>query len=659
MTETEAREMLRSALPTIDATDDEITAFIRQLDFLPLAISHAVAYMLENEGTSIGKYLSLLTKESEYIKLLGTGVTDERRSPVRWSVTSTWALAVEALQAQKPLAVELLSVLCFLDRQGIPEFLLQDGADRQPDDARFIDSVLGPLERFRFLRRTKETQAGGQMYEMHALVHRLTKIWVSKRENPAGIATKAFYTVAKRYPPADEPIEQICEILRPHVTAVLDNPCEVDKLDRAQLLHDAASYEMSVASLRKAEEWALEAADARRAGLGLSEIRTLYSMNNLAMVYHAAGKSGAAVDLQEEVVQLFQEVRGQADEDSWYAMNLLSSYYLDVAKWEKAKEAAATAVRLSKEADPQITWAFQMTLAEVHKTIGNYGEAQQITERVLVEKQQARRLLSVVDKREDCLTDPYHELETELSLAKIYCARGLLEDATRYANHTNETMGQIYGVRHPATLRCRLELVLIHKAQGQLHEAERLGTEVTNTMSQILGENHPDTLTSRSNLAWICESLGKLEEAESMSRAVATPLEKIMGGDYRITLLNKGNLAMIYRSLGNLKEAARLGEEVLQTRKVKLGRDHPDVLLAITNLAQTYLKQGRHRDVWELFRQESCGSQHPDTNIAQTPENEVSSAIASHTSVVWQAFIAALIVLCSFLFQYGRGNDVC
>lgn len=650
--------MLRS-VPTIGATDDEIVALIKQLDFLPLAISHAVAYMLENEGTSIGRYLSLLRKENEYVKLLGTDVTDERRSPVRWSVTSTWGLAVEALQAKKPLAVELLSVLCFLDRQGIPEFLLQDGADHQADDARFTDSVLGPLERFRFLRRTKEDQTGGQMYEVHALVHRLTAIWVSNREDRSSIATKAFYSAAKRYPPTDEPVERICETLRPHVTAVLDNPCEVDSLDRAQLLHDAASYELSVASLEKAEEWALEATNIRRAQLGLSDIKTLYSMNNLAMVYHAAGKSSAAVDLQEEVVQQFKEVRGQADEETWFAMNLLSMYYLDVAKWEKAKEAAATAVQLSEGSDSQITWALQMTLAEVHKTIGNYEAAQGIAERVLLEKQEARRSLPVVEGPENPLTDPFEELETELTLAKIYCARGLLGDAMRYATNANETMGQLYGIKHPAALRCQLELVLVHKAHGQLHEAERLGRDVMNTMSEILGKNHPDTLTSRSNLAWICGLVGKLEEAETMSRAVATPLEKIMGGGYRITLLNKGNLAMICRSRGKLAEAAMLGEEVLRTRKAMLGSEHPDVLLAITNLAQTYLSQGRHRDVWELLRQESCGSQRPEISISQAPDTGVSPATSSHSSMVWQAMTAILILLCSFWFQYDRRNDVC
>lgn len=108
--------------------DHEIGAnLIKELDFIPLAISQAAAYVCcRAPQISIVKYLKALQQEGQKAsKLLKVDNPDNRRDEqASNSVFKTWQLSFEYIAEKRPTAARLLSLMSFFDREGIPKELL-------------------------------------------------------------------------------------------------------------------------------------------------------------------------------------------------------------------------------------------------------------------------------------------------------------------------------------------------------------------------------------------------------------------------------------------------------------------------------------------------------------------------------------------------------
>lgn len=123
----DAKALLYSKLPPNNAHPDlDAEKLLAILEFLPLAITQAAAFIKQN-SLSISKYTEILQKSDlDQIDLLSTHLHDSRRNDdTPNSVISTWKMSFEHIKTQMPRAAYLLSLMSVLDRQGIPQSLLQ------------------------------------------------------------------------------------------------------------------------------------------------------------------------------------------------------------------------------------------------------------------------------------------------------------------------------------------------------------------------------------------------------------------------------------------------------------------------------------------------------------------------------------------------------
>jgi hypothetical protein len=148
---------------------------VRVLDLLPLALVQATSLMRENNQDPEA-YLELYDElEHEQSKLLEEEFVDWRRdSGMPNSVLLTWKLSFEQLKARDDNAARLLCLMSILDRQCIPEWLLEF----VPGLSRFSRfKALGNLRSFSFI-----TQREGKVWEMHRLVQIATRAWIEPAE---------------------------------------------------------------------------------------------------------------------------------------------------------------------------------------------------------------------------------------------------------------------------------------------------------------------------------------------------------------------------------------------------------------------------------------------------------------------------------------------
>ena len=99
------------------------------LEFMPLAIVQAAAYIKKRDiRCSVPQYLEKFRKsDCEKMGLFDPQGGHHRRDwEAKTSILSTWQISFDHIQQIRPSAADLLSLMSFFDRQGIPEALLQD-----------------------------------------------------------------------------------------------------------------------------------------------------------------------------------------------------------------------------------------------------------------------------------------------------------------------------------------------------------------------------------------------------------------------------------------------------------------------------------------------------------------------------------------------------
>ncbi|KAA8641566.1 uncharacterized protein ATNIH1004_011702 [Aspergillus tanneri] len=109
----ENKDLLKDS--TISAT------LLEQLAFLPLAITQAAAYIIEN-GINLSTYLALLQEqEQDTVELLSEDFRDPGRyKDIQNPVISTWLVSFRQIQHQDQLAADYLSFMACIDQKIFP-----------------------------------------------------------------------------------------------------------------------------------------------------------------------------------------------------------------------------------------------------------------------------------------------------------------------------------------------------------------------------------------------------------------------------------------------------------------------------------------------------------------------------------------------------------
>lgn len=201
MTEDEAESLLEKSLIEKDLLKDRngVKTLLRELTYLPLAITQAAAYLDRNRIT-ITKYMELLKgTEQELVALMSREFPDATRHPgSRHAVATTWVVSFSQIKDLDPPAADLLSYLSCIEPKAIPLSILPP---LESEEA--MIHAMGTLKGYAFLVQRGETE----IYDMHSLVHLATRIWIGKTDLITQAETKLFEHLAQVFPLATTKIE--------------------------------------------------------------------------------------------------------------------------------------------------------------------------------------------------------------------------------------------------------------------------------------------------------------------------------------------------------------------------------------------------------------------------------------------------------------------
>ncbi|PSN58826.1 putative kinesin [Corynespora cassiicola Philippines] len=338
---------------------DELAA---ALEYMPLAIVQAAAYIVQRgPRCSVRQYLEELKRsERKRTSLLNHNGGQLRRD---WeasnSIIVTWQISFEHIQETRPLAADLLSLMSFFDRQGIPEELVrtrapsadvrneqkldEDGLESDSDDDTSQSSEgddefeedMATLRSFYFI----SVETGGTSFEMHALVQLATRKWLDANGRLEQWKQQFISNLSAAFPTGHYENWKSCRALFPHAkSAAGQKPQEAPSLEEwAMLMYRAAWYAEQIGDMANAEALAVQSMKVRKKVLGPDHEDTLWSiamvadayslggrMANLASTYRNQGRWDDAEKLFVQVMKTRKTKLGDDHPDTLASMNNLA-----------------------------------------------------------------------------------------------------------------------------------------------------------------------------------------------------------------------------------------------------------------------------------------------------------------------------------------------
>ncbi|KAK4660693.1 hypothetical protein QC762_0021600 [Podospora pseudocomata] len=648
MAQTDALTLLEKKLGS-PADLDVAADLVQALDLVPLAISQAAAYIQARAPrSSPEKYLTKFRK-SEHRKssLLQYDAGDLRRDGgASNAVLTTWQISFDYIRSKRRSAADLLSLMSFFDRQGIPGWVLkpprvtkQEVPGRCLDDAGdtdfgngssasdgdmdgetdggltddSADTIDDGFEDDVAMLRDYCLIATNEMdeFEMHGLVQFSTRKWLEQSGQQETLKQKFIERMAASFPSGDYKNWATCRNLFAHVQVVLGyRPSENREEIWATLLYNGGWFAWSQGRYEVAQQMVGKARRAFEKRLGKEDAATQASMSLFAQVLLNRGQWEEAEKLFMQVVETSKTNLGADHPSTLTSMANLASTYRKQGRWEEAEKLDVQVMETIKTklgADHPDTLSSMANLASTYRKQGRWEEAEKLDVQVM---ETIKTKLGA---------DHPDTLSSMANLASTYRNQGRWEEAEKLFVQVMETSKTKLGADHPDTLTSMANLASTYRNQGRWEEAEKLDVQVMETSKTKLGADHPSTLTSMANLASTYRNQGRWEEAEKLEVQVMETSKTKLGADHPDTLTSMANLASTYRNQGRWEEAEKLDVQVMETSKTKLGVDHPSTLTSMANLASTFWNQGRWEEAEKLDVQvmetskTKLGADHPDT----------------------------------------------
>ncbi len=494
----DAELLFRSKIPEGDNSSTEtVQILLKELGFIPLAITQAAAFISENSMTVAAYIQCLLESDSELQDYLDEDLPDPRRDPSSEnSVIRTWKLSFDQIAKQKPRAAKILSLIAVLDRQAIPKSLF---CEKDTQSIEF-NKAMGTLQAFSLVTVEKDKST----FEVHRLIHLSTQKWLAFKRTLEEWQRTALKLMAKKFPIRELKTWKACELLLPHALVALRYLPEAKDmaLRRAELLHAVGKYDKyqgryNVAYLRFKEVFQV-----REKLLGKEHPNTLGSMNSLALVLQNQGEYKEAEQIHRQTLKLRERLLGKEHPDTLVSIN---------------------------------------NLALVLQYQGNYEEAEQMHRQTL-------SLTEAVLGKEHPVT-----LISMSNLAAVLQHQGKYEEAEKIFRQVISQREKVLGKEHPNTLGSINNIATVLGDQGKYEEAEKIFRQVL-SQREVSGKEHPDTLGSMNNLAVVLRKQGKYEEAEKIFRQVLSLRGKVLAKEHLDTLSSMKDLELLLKKKGENAE---------------------------------------------------------------------------------------------------------
>jgi tetratricopeptide (TPR) repeat protein len=436
---------------------------------MPEAVEQATKNMVKT-GTSVSEYLEEF-KETE------DGTENRDIS------TTTWLMSFEKIRETNSESANLLSLMTYLDCNGIPQSILHEYKNKyKPEHLEWdFRAACGCLKAFSMLEDIKMDRNEGEQEEgsinnsptpiqtlnndgreqvsgkfgqkadeklvfVPRMVHDHVQRWLQNHDESGIWIGRAIGTLLEVFQAPEDANWRSYELYVPHVMAAINHvpPHEQVSDDVATLLDCISRYYRIRGYHSSAETYGREALRIRKSLLGDKSLNpeTIASITNVSQILFKIDHLSEAEELQQPVEDVCRNRLGMDKRETIDGLRHLASIRRMHGQLEEAEELQRQVVKAS----------------ETH--FGN---------------------------------NSIHTLRGNRDLAITYGRQGRHKEALALQVRVFEGFKRILGEYHPETLIVMSDLAEIHAWQYHLKEAEGLFRRLAHTSHKVLGSEHPHT----------------------------------------------------------------------------------------------------------------------------------------------------------------------
>ncbi|KAK4071755.1 uncharacterized protein Triagg1_5993 [Trichoderma aggressivum f. europaeum] len=465
---TEGLEFVKKQLQDTEP-ENVVLELLEELDYTPLAITQAVAFMVKGQMT-IQQYLEQYRRNGTTKPALPNHELSNHSRPedTPESVAKSWKLSFEAIRNSNPKAADLLCLINFFQHHGIPAILLQD-TDELGDSSHFQEAA----ELLKAFSIIDENDSG---FSTHRLVQLATRWWLEE-ESPQDVdkwAFQALKSTTSQFPaPSSQPNSdyfRLGEILLPHAEWILQYKFKTTTKDseiiRAKLLASTGRFIHWKGNYDEARSRFKESFEINYQNLGEKHVDTLVSMGLLGWTLAVFDQDLLSLPVLKQVVEYRREVLG---EDHPMTIDSLSDL--------------ATAVLLT----------------------GDYTESEKMQREALARSEQVLGL-----KHNDTMNCMAH-------LASVLDEQGKTEEAEKLALQVYEIKAELLGYLSPDTLVAEHNVAyMLSQDEEKVDEAIFIYRRSLRNKSEVFGLAHNETLITAYNLISHLFSNDRVSEARAL-----------------------------------------------------------------------------------------------------------------------------------------------
>jgi tetratricopeptide (TPR) repeat protein len=389
-----------------------------------------------------------------------------------------------------------------------------------------------------------------------------------------------------------------------------DHPGVVDAINDLAMLYLAAGDDVAAETLF---ERVLEiTTDA----LGPQDPAIATTINNLGMLHWNRGDRERAVQHLEKALSIWERSLGPDHPKTAVALNNMASLYRNTGDFERAEPLYERALAIwEKSSDPihdQLVDALR-SLAAIHKGNGDYERAESLLKRALTLEEKARGA---------------DHIETAVALSNLASLYYDSRDYARAEPLLERALAILEGARgpdHPDVVSALSNLASVHIAMGNTASAASLYERVLEIQSEALGSDPLVVVKSLVALASLYRTQGEYARSRPLYERALAIRAKAHGPESLGVARATRVLGAIHWALGDFASAQPLFERALSIRKKLRGPEHPAVATSVDNLASVHLARGHHARAKSLYeealtiRENAFGPEHP--TVAQSLRN--------------------------------------
>lgn len=536
-----------------DFTTGDAEAIAQAVGRLPLAMSHAAAYLREVPTASPAGYLAAIGRR---MRSAPPGFDDVK------PVYATFQEAIEHAEAQANGARAVMTFAALLAPGNIPLELYQQDASYYPPelaavvaDPDGIETATGALARLSLIAFNRSAST----FSLHRLVHAATADLLP----PAGknaVLVSAIKVMKAAHPGYAHRAWPLYERLLPHARVLTVNSGDDLQAPLAEVLDDIGQYLYGRGAYAEAETFYKRACCIQAGFAG-----------HLAVNYEAQGKFELAEPLYVRDLAQLEAQFGLNHPCLSVVLGNLAGLYIGQDRLDLAEPLLIRSLAILKNEPGD-----ELSATEILNKLGVLYEKQ---ERYDVAQQMFTRVLAL---RETELESNPLDLAVPINnLAFVSEHVGDLDSAEALYKKSISMLEAAYGPKHPQLEPQLQNLALFYDRQGKYELGLPWLTRCLELRDTVFGPSESMTIAIRRSLALSHDAMGNYDAALPIYRHLLAICTDTLGPDEPETIWVCTRLAQVSCNTELYEDAEALTLRAAAALERAKNRDHPDIIEAI------------------------------------------------------------------------------